>query len=141
MLYEPFWLPHQVKQYDSYHMYLYKYFYFYYTMIFFSVLLAIAVPAIGPLIGLIGALCFSYLGLLVPCLIEVIIFWDNNGLGRFYWRLWKNVALSLFGIMALIFGTYTSMIDIIAAYAPQSDQPLNGTIALPMNISSTNSTF
>lgn len=31
-----------------------------------SVLLAIAVPTIAPFIGLIGAFCFSILGLLVP---------------------------------------------------------------------------
>lgn len=36
------------------------------VMVTGAVLLAVAVPTIGPFIGLIGAFCFSILGLIVP---------------------------------------------------------------------------
>ncbi|XP_049783363.1 proton-coupled amino acid transporter-like protein pathetic [Schistocerca cancellata] len=80
-----------------------------------SVVLAVAVPTIGPFISLIGSLCFSLLGLIIPAFIEVITYWDN-GLGPFRWRLWKNVLVSVFGLMALVFGTYTSLEEIIELY-------------------------
>jgi hypothetical protein len=86
-----------------------------------TVVLAVAVPTISPFISLIGALCFSILGLIVPAFIEVITFWDH-GLGQFRWRLWKNVLVSVFGLMALVFGSYTSIKEIAKLYtdAPKS---------------------
>ncbi|KAF4527573.1 hypothetical protein B566_EDAN016156 [Ephemera danica] len=45
-----------------------------------TVVLAVAVPTIGPFIALIGSLCFSILGLICPAVIEVVTFWDD-GLG------------------------------------------------------------
>jgi len=87
----------------------------------FTVILAVAVPTISPFISLIGALCFSVLGLVVPAFIEVITFWDN-GLGPYRWRLWKNVIVGSFGMMALTFGSYTSIKEIASLYtdAPAS---------------------
>lgn len=38
-----------------------------------ATLLAVAVPTISPFIGLIGAFCFSILGLLIPVTIEILI--------------------------------------------------------------------
>ncbi|XP_049945298.1 proton-coupled amino acid transporter-like protein pathetic [Schistocerca serialis cubense] len=83
--------------------------------------LAVAVPTIGPFMSLIGALCMSVLGIMVPALIEVVTFWDS-GLGRFKWLLWKNVLVCVFGLMALMFGTYTSIEEIILVYS--SDEKL-----------------
>ena len=40
-----------------------------------AVLLAVAVPTISPFIALIGAFCFSILGLLIPVFIEMITYW------------------------------------------------------------------
>jgi proton-coupled amino acid transporter len=85
----------------------------------FTVAVAVAVPTISPFISLIGALCFSMLGLVVPALIEIITFWDN-GLGPYRWRLWKNVAVAIFGIMALAFGSYTSIVEIVRLYTDPS---------------------
>ncbi|KAE8742427.1 hypothetical protein FOCC_FOCC012038 [Frankliniella occidentalis] len=84
-----------------------------------SVLLAVAVPTIGPFIGLIGALCFSILGIILPCFIECITFWED-GLGPGRWRLWKNILISIFGVIVLIFGTDDSIKGILAVYAPES---------------------
>jgi len=84
-------------------------------LLVFTVVLAVAVPTISPFISLIGALCFSILGLIVPAFIEVITFWDR-GLGPYRWRLWKNIVVSIFGVMALAFGSYTSIREIVKLY-------------------------
>lgn len=85
------------------------------VLVIFAVIIAIAVPTIGPFIGLIGAFCFSILGLLFPVMIEMITFW-NKGFGKLNWRLWKNLLVSIFGIFALIFGTKSSIEEIAALY-------------------------
>ncbi|KAL1456240.1 hypothetical protein WDU94_000985 [Cyamophila willieti] len=79
--------------------------------------LAVAVPTIGPFLGLIGALCFSFLGLIIPVFIEVVTYWEG-GFGAYNWRIYKNILVLIFGILALVFGTQTSMKDIIKAYSP-----------------------
>jgi len=90
-------------------------------LLVFTVILAVAVPTISPFISLIGALCFSILGIVMPAFIEVTTFWDH-GLGPYRWRLWKNIAVGTCGMMALAFGTYTSIIEIARLYvdAPKS---------------------
>lgn len=83
----------------------------------FAVALAVAVPTIGPFMALIGALCFALLGLIIPVFIEIVTYWDE-GFGPGRWVLWKNALVVMFGLLALVFGTYTSMEDIIATYLP-----------------------
>ncbi|XP_055596083.1 proton-coupled amino acid transporter-like protein pathetic isoform X2 [Uranotaenia lowii] len=80
-----------------------------------AVLLAVAVPTIGPFIGLIGAFCFSILGLLIPIVIELATYWEQ-GFGKFNWIIWKNVFVCFFGIVALVFGSKSSIEDIIKLY-------------------------
>ncbi|XP_058829880.1 proton-coupled amino acid transporter-like protein pathetic [Topomyia yanbarensis] len=80
-----------------------------------AVLLAVAVPTIGPFIGLIGAFCFSILGLLIPILIEMVTYWEQ-GFGQFNWIIWKNIFVFFFGVIALIFGSKSSIEDIIKLY-------------------------
>lgn len=80
-----------------------------------AVLLAVAVPTIGPFIGLIGAFCFSILGLLIPILIEVVTYWEQ-GFGKYNWMIWKNVLVCFFGIIALVFGSKSAIQDIIKLY-------------------------
>uniref|UniRef100_A0A336M521 CSON009115 protein n=1 Tax=Culicoides sonorensis TaxID=179676 RepID=A0A336M521_CULSO len=86
-----------------------------------AVLLAIAVPTIAPFVGLIGALCFSILGLIMPVLIEFATYWDD-GFGKFNWLVWKNLLLLAFGVFALIFGTKDAIRDILAVYSPPENQ-------------------
>lgn len=83
------------------------------------VLLAVAVPTIGPFVGLIGALCFSLLGLVFPVVIEVITYWDI-GFGPGNWLLFKNAFLFVFGVLAIVFGSYLSVLDIIKEYSPST---------------------
>lgn len=82
-----------------------------------AVLLAVAVPTIGPFVGLLGAFCFSILGLLVPIFIEMVTYWEQ-GFGKFNWILWKNVFICAFGLLALWFGSKASIEDIVQLYSP-----------------------
>jgi uncharacterized membrane protein len=79
---------------------------------FVPVAVAIAVPNLGPIISLVGALCFSTLGLFVPAVIETVTYWEY-GLG---WRLWKNIFIILFALLALLTGSYASILEIITEY-------------------------
>jgi len=82
-----------------------------------AVLLAVAVPAIKPFVGLLGAFCFSILGLLVPVLIEMVTYWDE-GFGKWNWMLWKNLIVCIFAMLALVFGSKDAVKDIIDLYSP-----------------------
>lgn len=82
------------------------------------VLLAVAVPHIAPFMGVIGAFCFSILGLIAPAFIEVITYWDI-GFGRTNFIIWKNIIVVIFGMFALIFGTKEAVISIIHEYTAQ----------------------
>ncbi|XP_058126355.1 proton-coupled amino acid transporter-like protein pathetic [Anopheles ziemanni] len=81
-----------------------------------AVLLAVAVPTIGPFIGLIGAFCFSILGLLIPIVIEMVTYWDE-GFGPGNWIVWKNVIVAIFGTIALVFGSKNAIEEILTLYA------------------------
>ncbi|XP_051163226.1 proton-coupled amino acid transporter-like protein pathetic isoform X2 [Leptopilina boulardi] len=82
-----------------------------------SVLLAAAVPTIAPFIGLLGAFCFSILGLLIPVFIETVTYWDI-GFGPGNWVALKNVVICIIGILALVFGSRSALIEIIKLYVP-----------------------
>ncbi|VVC86204.1 proton-coupled amino acid transporter-like protein pathetic [Leptidea sinapis] len=76
------------------------------------VMLAVAVPTIGPFMGVIGAFCFSILGLIAPAFIEVITYW-NIGFGPYNYLIWKNVLVLMFGLFALVFGTIDAITSIM----------------------------
>lgn len=80
-----------------------------------TVILAVAVPTIEPFIGLIGAFCFSILGLLIPVFIETVTYWDV-GFGPGNWVALKNVIICVIGLMALIFGSRSAIMDIVKLY-------------------------
>lgn len=96
----------------------------------FAVLIAVAVPTIGPFIGLIGAFCFSLLGIVVPLIIEFATYWDEVTI----WMIIRNVVLIAVGILALVFGTANSIADIIAAYDPAQAVTcvINSTLTQPI---------
>ena len=73
-------------------------------------------PTIGPFIGLIGAFCFSILGLLIPVIIEMITFWDI-GYGPGNWMVLKNVMICVVGFIALVVGSKSAVTDILTIYS------------------------
>ncbi|XP_067626457.1 proton-coupled amino acid transporter-like protein CG1139 isoform X2 [Eurosta solidaginis] len=80
--------------------------------------IAAAVPNLEPFIGLVGAIFFSLLGILVPSVCETIHLWPH-GLGAYNWRLYKNILLSIFAIIALLSGATASINDIIKFYTQE----------------------
>ncbi|KAL4105263.1 hypothetical protein QTP88_020520 [Uroleucon formosanum] len=84
------------------------------VLVIASVMIAVAVPTIGPFIGLIGAFCFSLLGIVVPLIIEFATYWDEVTV----WMTVRNAVLIAVGVLALVFGTANSIADIVAAYGP-----------------------
>ncbi|XP_076263241.1 solute carrier family 36 member pathetic [Rhynchophorus ferrugineus] len=84
-------------------------------MVVICVAIAIAVPTIIPFVGLIGAFCFSILGLMLPVGIEIITFWDK-GFGAYNWKIVKDVIVVITGILALVFGSKSSIEDIVSLY-------------------------
>lgn len=78
-----------------------------------TVAIAIGVPNLGGFISLVGAVCLSTLGLIFPALIDLITFYDEPGLGRFNWRLWKNLFLIGFGMLGFVTGSYVSIHEIM----------------------------
>lgn len=77
-----------------------------------AVFLAAIVPNLGPIISLVGALSSSTLALIFPPLIEIITFWPNK-MGQYYWVLWKDIAIILFGFCGFFFGSYASIMELI----------------------------
>lgn len=86
-----------------------------YDFYFFTVIMALLVPDLDPFISLVGAIFFSILGISIPAVVETISCWENH-LGTFKWRLWKNSLLVVFSLLALVFGSWISVQDIIKFY-------------------------
>ncbi|KAK6617716.1 hypothetical protein RUM43_013944 [Polyplax serrata] len=79
-----------------------------------TIVVAILVPNLEPIISLVGAVCFSMLGLFLPALLDTIVRWPY--LGRAKWRLVKNCIIIMISLLALVSGTYSSALDIIDMY-------------------------
>lgn len=83
-------------------------------LVLFTFILAAMIPNLGAVISLVGAVSSSTLALIFPPIIEIITFWNTeNGLGRFNWVLWKDVLIMIFGIMGFVFGSFTSILQIL----------------------------
>ncbi|KAK5643872.1 hypothetical protein RI129_007717 [Pyrocoelia pectoralis] len=79
-----------------------------------TIAVAVAVPNLEPIIGLVGAICFSTLGILVPAIVDTLLHWEGE-LGFLKWRLIKNIILGICAIFALVAGTVQSLDQIINA--------------------------
>ncbi|XP_034255048.1 proton-coupled amino acid transporter-like protein CG1139 isoform X2 [Thrips palmi] len=87
------------------------------ALVLLAFIFAVAVPNLGPIISLVGALSLSVVGIMLPALIQLSTFWyQTHGLA-FKWLLTKNALLAVFAVIGLVSGTYASIVDIIATYA------------------------
>ncbi|KAK2589151.1 hypothetical protein KPH14_001969 [Odynerus spinipes] len=84
-------------------------------IVLLTVGIAVGVQELEAFISLVGAIFFSILGVSIPAIVETISCWDGH-LGTFKWRLIKNSILLIFSMMALGFGTWISIEQIIEAY-------------------------
>lgn len=78
-------------------------------MVIGTVLLAIALPNLGPFITLIGAVCLSTLGMMFPAIIELVAFWNHPDYCDSKWFLYKNGFLIVFGVLGFVTGTIVSI--------------------------------
>lgn len=83
--------------------------------------LAVAIPNLEPFISLVGAVFFGTLGLLVPAFIEIVFYQENGGFGALQWKLWKNVFLILFSLVAMFAGAFVSVKEIIKIYTGEDE--------------------
>ncbi|KAG5683569.1 hypothetical protein PVAND_012842 [Polypedilum vanderplanki] len=83
---------------------------------------AIAVPDLEPVISLVGAVFFSSLGIFVPAFIEIVFLSSYEGYGALKWKLWKNILLMIFSLVAMFAGAFVSILDIIETYTGGSHE-------------------
>lgn len=81
--------------------------------------LAIAIPDLEPFIGLVGAVFFGSLGLFVPALIEIVYLQANENFGPMNWKLYKNIFLMLFSVIAMFAGAFVSILHIVDSYTKE----------------------
>lgn len=82
------------------------------SLITFTFAAAAVIPNLSGVISLVGAVSSSTLALIFPPIIEIVTFWPDR-LGQRSWKLWKDVAILLFGITGFVFGTYTSVENLL----------------------------
>ncbi|XP_059475190.1 proton-coupled amino acid transporter-like protein CG1139 [Neocloeon triangulifer] len=83
-------------------------------LVLFTFFLASAVPNLGAVISLVGAVSSSTLALIFPPIIELITFWPTEpGQKICPWMVTKDLTIMIFGILGFGFGTYTSIVNII----------------------------
>ncbi|CAH0560286.1 unnamed protein product [Brassicogethes aeneus] len=80
-------------------------------VIFATCIAIFAGEHLGPLIELVGAIFLSTLGLMVPAIMDTLINWDN--LGCFYWKFWKNLVISIFGLFGAVAGSYYAILSMV----------------------------
>lgn len=83
--------------------------------------IALAVPDLEPFISLVGAVFFGSLGLFVPAFIEIIFLQTNGTFGPGQWKLWKNLFLMAFSLVAMFAGAFVSIREIIKIYTGEGE--------------------
>uniref|UniRef100_T1GF26 Amino acid transporter transmembrane domain-containing protein n=1 Tax=Megaselia scalaris TaxID=36166 RepID=T1GF26_MEGSC len=81
-------------------------------MVIFTFVLAACIPRLESIISLVGAVSSSALALIAPPIIEIVTFWPV-GFGKYNGMLWKDIGILIFGLLGFVFGTYTSVADIL----------------------------
>lgn len=80
-----------------------------------AVILAVIVPNLGLLIGIIGALCLSLLGFVVPALMDICVR-HPDAHGRCLVVLIGNLLVIVFGLFILVVGLFFNIRDLIDKY-------------------------
>ncbi|KAK9875545.1 hypothetical protein WA026_009353 [Henosepilachna vigintioctopunctata] len=76
-------------------------------------LIAIVVPDLSTIIDIVGSVFFGILGLFIPCFLDILVNW-NTGLGKFQWKLYKNlciIALALFVLSSGVTFSVSSLMN------------------------------
>ena len=77
--------------------------------------LAIAIPDLGDIISLIGAMASSMLALIMPPVIDQLIMVKSTSERPkpFYFKSAKNLIIVIFGVMGMVVGTYVSIVQLV----------------------------
>jgi len=73
---------------------------------------AVAIPKLDLFISLVGAFGSSFLGLIFPPMLDLVVHWPNVGTAT----LLKNVFIIIFGLAGFVTGTYASVHEIVTAF-------------------------
>ncbi|XP_073949825.1 proton-coupled amino acid transporter-like protein acs isoform X2 [Choristoneura fumiferana] len=82
------------------------------VLVVIPVAVAIAVPSLGPVISLVGALCLSLLAVVFPALMDMCL-WYPDKYGPCNYKLFRDLIIILCGIFSLVSGVYTSALEMI----------------------------
>ncbi|CAH2091649.1 unnamed protein product [Euphydryas editha] len=86
------------------------------VLVIITVACAVAFPNLELVISLVGAIFFSTLGLLLPAVINTVYLWDKD-LGRFNYVVIKNGIIVIISIIALVSGSYVSIVGMIEDFS------------------------
>ncbi|KAK6628809.1 hypothetical protein RUM43_002625 [Polyplax serrata] len=82
-------------------------------LVLFTFLMGVLIPNLEHFIAFVGAVTLSLLALFFPVVIETSTFWYSKKGLDFYWMMARNVFISIFALMGLIIGGFTSVQSII----------------------------
>ncbi|KAK9875546.1 hypothetical protein WA026_009354 [Henosepilachna vigintioctopunctata] len=83
-------------------------------------ILAIVIPDLSTIIDIVGSVFMSTLGLFVPCALNTLLNWDK-GLGKFRWKLYKNLCIMTLSLFILCSGIYFSLDSLL--HPEKKDSP------------------
>uniref|UniRef100_A0A2A4J1N1 Amino acid transporter transmembrane domain-containing protein n=1 Tax=Heliothis virescens TaxID=7102 RepID=A0A2A4J1N1_HELVI len=76
-------------------------------------MMALAAPALGPFIGLIGSFCLSLVAILFPAVVDISVYYPDK-YGPANYKVFIDIFIILFGIFCCFSGVYTSILEMIA---------------------------
>ncbi|OQR76387.1 proton-coupled amino acid transporter 4-like [Tropilaelaps mercedesae] len=84
--------------------------------VLFTFVLAMSIPNLGLFISLVGALASSSLALIIPPMIELFTFYDEDDMTkkRWYAMVAKNIFIMMFGVAGFVSGTAINLKKVVA---------------------------
>lgn len=88
------------------------------SLVLFTFALAILIPKLGLFISLVGAVGSAFLAMIMPPIMDIVYRMGRHDLshGACNWRMWKNIAILLIGLVGGITGTTITIRDIVQAF-------------------------
>jgi solute carrier family 32 (vesicular inhibitory amino acid transporter) len=80
-----------------------------FVVVLATAVIGIALPFFGPMIGLVGAFGSSSLSFILPTVIDLYLHHRRHP----WYLLVKNGVILVFGVVALVVGTYSAVLTIV----------------------------